>query len=267
VAKIIPARVLPLIVLAAFAVSTSNAQATPSAGNADAVTPAAEPAAPELTEAAPNPPKVTCNGDQMTIVANNSTFGSVLAAVRSCAGVKIDVPDGLSGSRVFDRIGPGPAREVLTTLFDAMNFNYVIGSSDANPDKIDSVLLIARGGDTPSTGNSGAIDRPNSVSRRAWMQTRQNRAASLTPDDSSYGPVPDATAAAPEEPPPATQPDTSSTPAPAVADTTPARVEPPVSTGVDTSANKSTADQITSMQQLFEQRRQMMEKLNATKPQ
>src|ERR1700688_3804829 len=118
------------------------------------------------SETPPNPPKVTCKGDQLTIIANNSTLASVLAAVHSCTGVQIDIPQGIADSRVFDQLGPGPAREVLTSMLEAMNLNYVIGSSDANPDKVDSVLLIARVGDGPAV--AGIPDRDMSPNRRAW---------------------------------------------------------------------------------------------------
>ena len=253
-------RVLTFILLVALSASAYGGQEAPATpatagGEADA-------SANVVAEPAPNPPKVTCKGNELTISANNSTLASVLAAVHSCTGVQIDIPTGIAESRVFDQLGPGPAREVLTSMLEAMNLNYVIGSSDANPEKVDSVLLIARlgTGDTPVVGGIG--DRSSSVARRAWMQTRQNRAASV-PEDNSTGTV-DAPVAAPVEEPAAAPVDNPAiSPAPVAPEPPPARVDTPAAGPIE---GKTTADQITSMQQLFEQRRKMMEQQNAPKP-
>jgi len=261
VANINSTRVLTFILLAALSGSASGGQETsaPAEGAGSETAPSAAETKVDLVPA-PNPPKVSCKGDQLTISANNSTLASVLGAVHSCTGVKIDIPMGVAESRVFDQLGPGPARQVLTSMLEAMNLNYVIGSSDANPEKVDSVLLIARAGDAASV--DGIPDRGTSASRRAWMQTRQNRAASAPEDNSSS--VPDTTATAPVEEPAAAPADTPAiNPAPVVPEAAPVRPESLTPTPIE---GKNTAEQITSMQQLFEQRRKMMEQQNATKP-
>ena len=256
-------RVLTFILLVALSVSAYGGQEAPAApatagGDADVSTVTAN----VVTEPAPNPPKVTCMGNELTISANNSTLASVLAAVHACTGVQIDIPTGIAESRVFDQLGPGPAREVLTSMLEAMNLNYVIGSSDANPEKVDSVLLIARVGTGDAPGVGGIGDRPSSASRRAWMQTRQNRAASV-PEDNSTGIVDTPVSAPVEEPAAAPVDNPAISPPPVVPEAPPARVDTPAAGPIE---GKTTADQITSMQQLFEQRRKMMEQQNAPKP-
>ena len=83
----------------------SIAQQTPvsiSITSAAAVSATIPPAPPQFAIlATPKAPIVTCNGNLLTIMADNSTLGAVLAAVRSCVGVKVEVPAGAEGRRVF----------------------------------------------------------------------------------------------------------------------------------------------------------------------
>ena len=41
-------------------------------------------------------------------------------------------------------LGPGPARQILASLLSDSNFDYLIQASDADPEKIQSVLLMPR---------------------------------------------------------------------------------------------------------------------------
>ena len=160
-------RLFPIGLAVLFA-ATVNAQsrpvsATPAGANAGAVskpvaaqTAAAQPApeavpvaeaapAPELpkrpAELPPKPPKVTCHGEQLTISADNSTLDAILAGVRGCTGARIDVPSDAGRIRSFEELGPGPVREVLDQLLSGTPYNYVIQSSEANPLKVEQVLL------------------------------------------------------------------------------------------------------------------------------
>ena len=107
---------LGLIVLSA---SMVNAQSTVGAA-ADSTdqAPAAVPAPPpppRPAEMPPKPAKVTCNGDMLTIAADNSTLDSILALVRGCTGAKIDVPEGANKIRSFDQFGPGQCAKCWTS--------------------------------------------------------------------------------------------------------------------------------------------------------
>lgn len=244
------------------------------------------PTFPEMTP--PKPPKVTCVGDQLTISADNSTLGSVLSAVHACIGVEIDIPESASGSRVFEELGPGPARQVLETLLSGTNFNFAIGSSATNPERIDAVLLIERPVET-ANAHEPAADRPLSALRRAWLQSRQNRAASLPPDVNH--PAADETPSTPETEDSATAlaADANAGPAqaPATDASSPAAVvapaiEAPSSPGDSTAPaapitpttesastpspssdpNAGTEQKIGEMQQLFQQRRLMNQNQN-----
>jgi len=231
--------------------------------------------------APPNAPKVTCVGDKLTISANNSTVEGVLAAVRSCTGIKVDIPEGATGGRLFEDIGPGPARQVLESLLSGTDFDYVIGSSEEHPEDVSSVILLTR--TTETTANNIPLDRTLTPARRAWMQSRQNarpnapssEESSAAAEDSSDSqavnepvPTPASSNSASGSPTPASEP------APAAAETPAASAEsvptsataaqPAAIIPANASANqdKSTAERISDMQQMFEQRRLLNQSSN-----
>jgi len=237
----------------------------------------------------PKAPRVTCNGGQLKISADNSTLGSILAAVHACTGVQIDIPAGSGGSRTFEELGPGPEREVLESLLSGTDFNYVIGSSDADPQKIETVLLMER---TKEVALNGAPpDRTLTAARRAWLASRQNlRRAGTSGEESpqaadepaeapavadeataspataenatasaAQAPAADAAPSAAADAPVPPAPQESILAAPAVsseASSASSVTNPALDSG------KSTSQRITDMQQLFEQRRQMTQSQN-----
>jgi len=101
------------------------------------------------SESSSNSQAVTCNGNQLKVSANDSTLASVLTEIQKCTGVKIDMPEGAAASRVFDNLGPGPAGEVLASLLTSTGYDYIIGFSQADPAKVEKVLLMARQDDAP----------------------------------------------------------------------------------------------------------------------
>lgn len=271
-------RLLSFGLLAAVSPHASTAQQTaaqkPDASQAAALSPSAT----QAEMAPPKAPKVTCIGDQLTISAENSTLGGVLAAVHNCTGVKVDIPEGAAASRVFEELGPGPARQVLEALLSGTELDYVIGSSSSDPQKIETVLLMVRSTDAQG---SAADDRNLTPARRAWLQTRQNRRVGAPSSEENYSPVDeppaapaaDDAAAAPADtgkangpqtppadtPPPA--PDAPVTPIDSVAAPVPA-AEAPSGANPALTEDKSTSERISDMQQMFQQRRQMNQNQN-----
>ncbi|PYY16043.1 MAG: hypothetical protein DMG60_16080, partial [Acidobacteria bacterium] len=61
----------------------------------------------------------------------------------------MDVPESAAKQRLFASLGPGPVRQVLASLLSSTDFNYLIQSSDSDPQKVRTVLLMAR-----TTGDS-----------------------------------------------------------------------------------------------------------------
>lgn len=275
-------RVLPIILLAVLTASIALGQETQVPGDEatdDGASSAAALKARASADSPPIPPDVICKGNQLTISASNSTLGSVLAAVHACIGVQIDLPQSLAGSRIFEQLGPASARDVLTSLFSESGFDYVIGSSDSNPEKVETVLLMVRAKDKDTPIVAGT-ERSLTPARRAWMQSLQNGrsagaqseddspvgtdvAVSASTDDSAVTPTANSGTNASQAP--------ASEQTPAVAEAIPAPAESSTSKTADAGLNSSQStgaqDPITNMQQLFEQRRQMMEKQNSSRPQ
>jgi len=264
--------------------SAAIAQEAVAANNVTAETNTSAPATSALPQfallAPPKAPKVTCDGNQLTIIADNSTLGGVLTAVHSCIGVQVDIPEGAQGKRVFENLGPGPAREVLESLLNGTDLNFAIGSSAEDPQKVDSILLLLR---TTDTVASAVADHALTPARRAWLQTRQNERRSSAPGDdnnqaavvdtSEHPAAEDATTkpadtakpdaiqapsgdtATPASDTPAASTDGAVLPAPATADAA-------STSGQPASQDKSTAERITDMQQMFQQRRQINQTQN-----
>ena len=109
-----------------------------------------------LAESPALPPKVSYGDGLLTIVAQNSTLGDVLRAVRAQTGATLDVPSNAT-ERMVAHLGPGPAREVLAALLNGSHFNYVILGSATNPAAIQQVIL---------TSKSGGEAAPAAVSNR-----------------------------------------------------------------------------------------------------
>ena len=139
-------------------------------------------------EMPPNPPKVNCEGDKLSISAQNSTLGAVLNAIRACTGAQIDVPEDARGERLFAELGPGPLRTVLADFLSSTDFNYVIKASPSDPQKIQMVLLNPRTGDAASEVATVADKSTGMTSnRRGWLKARENYMQSFTAarDDSN----------------------------------------------------------------------------------
>jgi len=273
-------RLLGVVLLAGLSAPALSAQdaSDPTNGGNQSALASAVPAL--MSQGPARTPKVTCADGQLTISANNSTLGSVLAAVHACLGVQIDIPEGAGGRRTFEELGPGPERQVLEALLSGTDFNYVIGSPDSDPGKVETVLLMER--PTETATNALSNDRSLVPARRAWMEAiRSAQRAGTSGEDGAQ------TASEPSEPPaaedPAPQPaaaeNVNPTPAPAgdtpapTADASPVPPTLPVGAAVTTTGSpapelspsvgpvtdtgKSTTDRISEMQQMFQQRKQI----------
>jgi hypothetical protein len=100
------------------------------------------------------PPQVNYQNGLLTIVAQNSTLGDILNAVRSRTGAAVDIPPADTSERVIGQLGPGPARDVLTQLLNGSSFNYVMTSPGSDPGALAHLVLIPRVGVASSAANS-----------------------------------------------------------------------------------------------------------------
>lgn len=88
------------------------------------------------------PPQVSFQDNQLTIVAPNSTLADILRAVRKQTGAEIDIP--AAPERVVTRLGPGPAREVLSDLLNGSRFNYVLLGAPGNEAMLTRIVLVQK---------------------------------------------------------------------------------------------------------------------------
>jgi hypothetical protein len=248
--------------------AAQGVQSQPGAKPGSAQSP--EPTAPSLPPLTPpKAPKITCSGDRLSISADDSTLQSVLAAVRECIGVKIELPDGAAESRTFEELGPGPARQVLETLLSGTEFDFLIESTVADPQKIDAVLLSLRGKEAVSAaaGSRDPAARPKvqtrEVNKQGTRPSDAGRMLTAVPSDSSVTDEP-VGAAGESAGTDASQIQPSNA---ASAEAAPATPDNPAASASDAAQNASPAkaldDKISNMQQLFEQRRQITESQNS----
>jgi len=121
--------------------------------------PVPPPPPPTLEQMPANPPHVTFQNGQLTILAPNYTLGDILQAVHTKTGADIDVP-GNATERVVGRLGPGPARDVMASLLNGTHFNYVMLGSVSNPNGLERVVL------TPRTAAPGGSASPQGVAEQ-----------------------------------------------------------------------------------------------------
>jgi hypothetical protein len=233
----------------------------------------------------PNPPKVSCEGGNLTISATNSTMGAVLNAIHNCTGAQIEIPEGAKGERLFAELGPGPVRAVLADFLSSTDFNFVIKASPSDPQKVQMVLLNPRANDsTKELAPEVASNDNMSSNRRAWMEARRNYEQSVSPPDEDSTPPADApsstppaveTPVAPTNSPPAEAEPVNPAPAapgiapasPSIAPASPSEISSADAVSSNSSSvGKSTQEMISDMQRLFEKRKQMAQQQPATVP-
>ena len=95
--------------------------------------------------ASPTPPGVSYVGGQLRIDVLGATLADVLAKVAALTGVTIDLPEAAKDERLpAVQLGPGPAREVLASLLSDSDLDYLIQASDADANRIQSVMIMPR---------------------------------------------------------------------------------------------------------------------------
>lgn len=222
---------------------SATAEVHPGAGSniAASATPAQEPG--QL--------KVLCNGDQLTIAAYGSPLSTILSEIARCSGAHIEDSGAAVRAKFFETIGPAPIQDVLISLLDSSGVNYVIQVSESNPQKIATVLLLARA-DHGVAGDSLDSSSPSTGRRAFPKQARQNSREGDEPEssndagseaavaDPSSGSSPDA---APLEPPPGAA----------------ARIPTVAADSAPVSSEMNLQDRISDMQRMFEQRKQMVQ--------
>ena len=203
----------------------------------------------------PGVPQVSWDGSQLTINADNSTLADILVAIRARTGADIDVPPNASRERIAARLGPGPARDVISTLLSWTDFDYIIQASDTDPLGIQSVLLTPRSksDDTVASAGMGSYvpRRPNPRIGQGNSSPEEPSPEAETPAETPVA-VPQPVAAA--APPPADL-------APAQAQSVPVEIPPTQANlnAVPASSDSPLSSGMQTLQNLYEQRKQMVQ--------
>jgi outer membrane biosynthesis protein TonB len=122
------------------------------------------------------PPQVTYRDGLLTVVANNSSLGALLNAIRNKAGIQFEGLENGASERIAIDIGPAPEGEVLTAILGGSSFDYVVLERPDSPGIVQRVVL------SPKAGTAAAA-ASNTV------QPARNAADSEDEEDASEEPV------------------------------------------------------------------------------
>jgi hypothetical protein len=221
-------------------------------------------AAPSAAPEAGKPAQVTYEDGKLTILAENSTLSEVLFAVRAATGTNIDLPGGAAPQRIWIKLGPGPARQVLRDLLDSTEFNYVIQASATDPEGVGSISLTFRS-KGPETGAQGTQVARTQNRRGAGVNSNPVESEQEEPTSQTAAPTATAAAAAPPPPSSSDVPLPDSLPLASqlgkipslTATQEPASVKP---------LGGSPSEMIQQLQSMYEQRRQLQIQQNQKAP-
>lgn len=113
-------------------------------------------------------PQVAFQSGELTISAPNSTLGDILKAVRTQTGATIELP-GSAPERVVGTFGPGPARDVLTSLLNGSHFNYLLLGSSADPNALDRVILMAKSNASSVESTPPPVEQSNAYVQQSVL--------------------------------------------------------------------------------------------------
>lgn len=169
------------------------------------VTPVAQPVVPPgpltpltLAQMPSLPAQVSYHNGQLTIISQNATLGDILRMVRTQTGATVEVPPNAT-ERVVGQFGPGPSRNVLASLLDGVNFNYILLGSPTSPDTVERVIVTAKSGPPDASPGMTAsnISQPGYPTPNRAQVPQDN-------DDMSADEISDEVGEAEQEPPPDT---------------------------------------------------------------
>lgn len=206
---------------------------------------------PQEQEEGPSFVRVTTDGNQLMIQAKDCPLSQILDAVRAKTGANIDV-SGHTGENMTVKIGPGPARQVISSLLGWTDFDYVIQGSDGESVAIQSIMLFPKTKSTQSA-TGAALE----LNRQPLARQPRTTPEPVTPPPAPETPEPEG--AAPAQP--------TADAAPPAATPIPTNYERSAANAAsmpDPTAGKTTSDMIQDMHQLYEQRLQIQQQHNQT---
>ena len=94
------------------------------------------------------------NGE-LTIRANNALLCDILSAVREKMGAVLDLPS-MPNERMFAILGPGRPREVLSSLLNNAQLDFVFVASADDPRALERIMVFPRAKDSSSPRDQSA---------------------------------------------------------------------------------------------------------------
>jgi hypothetical protein len=164
------------------------------------------PPPPTLEQMPAQPPQVRFAGGLLTVEAKNSTLGDVLTAIRRQTGASLEIPPGAGSERIMAHLGPGQPREVIVSLLNGSNFDYIILGSLQRPGGLDKIILSARqnqagGGPPPAVAQNPGL-RPG---QQPVVEDSEGEGGDAPDREVENSAEPEAEQPQPEQPPAQTQ--------------------------------------------------------------
>ncbi|HUR36395.1 MAG TPA: hypothetical protein VM009_01170, partial [Terriglobales bacterium] len=125
--------------------------------------------------------RVSYQSGILTIVAENSTMADVISQVRAATGIKIETVGGPSGERIAVRIGPAPVRDVLLSLVQGSQYDFIILGVEGQPNAVERMILTPKSGS--GTIASAAAQRPPTSGNAVYQAEPQE----VSDDDGNEG--------------------------------------------------------------------------------
>ena len=143
---------------------------------------------PSLLDKPAGPAHVTLSKGTLAVDAHNSSLSEILRDLESSSGMMVDGFD--KDSRIFGVYGPGPPRDVLSSLLDGAGYNFLmVGSTDAGTPR--EIVLTERSNAPVSAPQQGS----------GFQQENQDDGANNYPPLEEVQPPPPNTDQPRQEPP------------------------------------------------------------------
>ena len=149
---------------------------------------------------------------KMMVKADRASLLEILNEVRRQTGAAITVPPGAEQEQVFGSFGPASPRDVLASILNGSQFNFIILGAENDPSRLQSVTLTRRGdGESqpaiynPVVENTAAT-APAEAFQPETIEPQSNQAASQQPEMPGIEPPPQSAQSEQDAPQPEQQP-------------------------------------------------------------
>jgi hypothetical protein len=130
-------------------------------------------------------PRISYQGGQLTVEAENTNLSDILNGIRVATGLKIETVGGAGGERVAAKIGPASVRDVLLSLLQGSRYDFIMMGSSTDPDRIERVVLTPKS--TAAAGLS-ASNAPRPATPPAQEVVQEENETENSDDNAGFAP-------------------------------------------------------------------------------